>query len=207
MIDEEGRVPVARPAPVARPILEELAARWSPRAIAPDRPVPHSAVLTVLEAARWAPSSGNAQPWRYVLYDEEVSQERDLARATLKGGNAWARVAPVLLLSTVAKNWPGSDEPNPMALHDVGAASMALSLQAFAEGLVVHQLAGFDREAMRRVAQLPAGIDPVTLVALGYPGEIGDLPDKLQQRERGERARRPIGELAWRGTIDGPPVT
>ena len=206
MIDEEGPIPVARRAPVHRPILDELAARWSPRAIAPDRPVPHSAVLTVLEAARWAPSSGNAQPWRYVLYDEEVVEAREGARATLKDGNTWARSAPVLLLCAVATTWEGSDDPNPMALHDVGAASMALSLQAFAEGLVVHQLAGFDREAMRRVAELPAGIDPVTLIALGYPGSIENLPDRLQQRERRERSRRPVSEIAWRGAIHGDPV-
>lgn len=186
--------PVTRPAPTDHDILAAIRERWSPRAFDPQRPVTRKQLAHLFEAARWAPSSSNVQPWRYLVFDTAVSDARDRMRDCLADGNAWARRAPVLVLSVVLRWWPDSRDPNPSALHDVGAASMALTLQATADRLVAHQIAGYDRDCARRVAELPDGADPVALIAIGHPGQVVDLDQALAQRERAERSRRPVRE-------------
>lgn len=196
--------PSARPAPVDRPILSVLADRWSARAIDPARPVSPDLLLTMLEAARWAPSNGNAQPWRYLVFDDRVPEALAEARDCLNRGNDWARRAPVLLLSVVVHTWPDGDELNRMALHDVGAASLSLVLQGVAEGLVVHQMAGFDVERARSSFSVPRHVDPVAMIAVGYPGSVADLPEGKREREYRPRRRRPIDETAFLGGFTGP---
>ncbi len=205
--------PESRRAPVDHPILEVLAARWSSRAIDPDRPLDPSTLHRVLEAARWAPSSGNAQPWRYVVFDERVPAALEQARDCLSAGNAWARRAPALLLSVAVRSWPPRpgkpprDGHNPHAVHDVGAASFALMLQATAEGLVVHQMSGFDRELARDAFAVPADAEPMAMIALGHPGDPAQLPPDLAQREARPRVRRPVHETAVLGGFHGPGLT
>ncbi|HSK90503.1 MAG TPA: nitroreductase family protein [Euzebyales bacterium] len=199
-----GVVPARRPAPVEHEVLDVVRDRWSARAIDPAAGVAREQVARLLEAARWAPSSGNAQPWRYVVFDDTVPAARARARRCLRPRNAWAWAAPVLLVSAVQRCWPDSDEPNPSALHDVGAASMALCLQAVAEGLVCHQMAGFDRAAAREVCGLPSELDPVAFIAVGRPGRLGDLEPSRQRRELRDRRRRPISGTAFVGGCAGP---
>lgn len=198
------RSPARRPAEVDHPVLAVVRDRWSARAIAADVGVDRGDVATMLEAARWAPSSGNAQPWRYVVFDGTVPTERERARACLKPRNEWARAAPVLMVSAVCRTWPGSDEVNPSALHDVGAASMAMCLQATALGLVCHQMAGFDTQRAREICALPDGTDPVAFIAVGRPGRLADLDPSRRRRELRERQRRPIAETAFVGGYGGP---
>lgn len=195
-----------RPAATARPILEVLAGRWSSRAIDPDRPVPRSQVAVLLEAARWAPSSGNVQPWRYLVFDGDVPDALAAARSCLRRGNVWAHRAPVLLLSLVDRYWPDSTDPNPSALHDVGAASLSLVLQAMAEGLVAHQMAGFDRAQARERFAVPDRMDPVAFIALGHPGRADLLDDRRRAREQAPRRRRPVSATAFVGGWGGPPL-
>jgi nitroreductase len=195
-----------RPAPIDNPILEVLAGRWSSRAIDPDRPVPRSLVVVLLEAARWAPSSGNVQPWRYLVFDEDVPDALAQARGCLRRGNVWAHRAPVLLLSLVDRYWPDSTDPNPSALHDVGAASLSLVLQAMAEGLVAHQMAGFDRAQARERFGVPGRMDPVAFIAVGHPGRADLLDDRRRDREQAPRRRRPVSETAFVGGWGGPPL-
>lgn len=196
--------PASRPAPTDREILPALAERWSARAIDRTRPVSSAQVATLLEAARWAPSSGNAQPWRYLLFDERVPAARAQARDCLRRGNAWARLAPVLLLSVVELYWPGSDDRNPMARHDVGAASMALCVQATADGLVAHQMAGFDADRARELFGIEDRAAPVAMIAIGHPGPVGVLDAGRRDRETAPRTRRPVAEIARLGGFDGP---
>lgn len=195
--------PLFRPAPINHEILSVLAGRWSSRAIDPDRPVPSHQVARLLEAARWAPSSGNVQPWRYLVFDDSVPEAREQARGCLRRGNAWAQRAPVLLLSLVARWWPDSTDPNPSALHDVGAASMSLCLQAAADGLVAHQMAGFDRQMARERFAVPDGTDPVAFIAVGHPGRADLLDERRRDREQAPRRRRPISQTAFVGGCDG----
>lgn len=194
-----------RPAPTDHEILPLLAGRWSSRAIDPERPVASDQLARLLEAARWAPSSGNVQPWRYLVFDDSVPEARDRARGCLRRGNAWAHRAPVLLLSVVARWWPDSTDPNPSALHDVGAASLSLCLQAAADGLVCHQMAGFDRQTARERFAVPDGMDPVAFIAVGHPGRADLLDDRRRDREQAPRRRRAIAETAFVGGCHGRP--
>lgn len=193
-----------RPAPADRVILPALAGRWSARAIDPSRPVSRAQLATLLEAARWAPSSGNAQPWRYLVFDDDVPQAREQARGCLRRGNAWAHRAPVLLLSLVDLYWPDSDDRNPLAPHDVGAASMALCVQAAADGLVAHQMAGFEPELARARFGIGDRMAPLAFIAIGHPGPIALLDDRRRERETAPRRRRPVSDSARVGGCDGP---
>lgn len=198
---------VLRPAPTDHEIHPLLAARWSTRAIDPERPVASAQLARLLEAARWAPSSGNVQPWRYLVFDDSVPEAREQARGCLRRGNTWAHRAPILLLSVVARWWPDSTDPNPSALHDVGAASLSLCLQAVTEGLVAHQMAGFDRELARERFAVPDGADPVAFIAVGHPGPPDLLDDHRRKRERAPRRRRTIAETAFVGGYEGRPFS
>lgn len=202
--------PDSRRALVEHPIIDVLASRWSSRAIDPTRPLDPVTVERLLEAARWAPSSGNAQPWRYIVFDSRVPEALERARDCLSQGNAWARAAPTLLLSVAVRSWPvRPDKParpgdNPHAQHDLGGASMALMLQATAEHLVAHQLSGFDRGRARQQFEIPDDADPMAMIALGHPGDPTRLPADLAKRESRARVRRPLSETAFLGGYGGP---
>jgi nitroreductase/acyl dehydratase len=185
-----------------------LAARRSPRAIDAEAPVGPAAVDRLLQAARWAPSSGNAQPWRYVVLDARTPGQLDAARDLLNTGNAWARAAPVLLLSAAARRFPAwhplAGEENPTALHDLGAASHAVAVQGAADGLVVHQMAGFDHAGVRSLLQLPEHWDPVALIAVGHPGDPALLPQPHRDRESAPRERQPAHDFTYLGDASTP---
>ncbi len=189
-----------KPADTTHPIHELFRHRWSPRAFS-DRPVERDTLLSILEAARWAPSSFNEQPWRFLVARQE--DEAEFARmmgCLMEVNQTWAQSAPVLMIS-VAKMHFGDDPSNTNrhAFHDVGLATSQLVLQALDHGLYVHQMAGFERETTREVYRIPEGFEPVAGMALGYPGEAEQLPDKLAERERQPRARMPLGELVFDG--------
>ncbi len=211
-VDAPGGDPLPDPASSDAPqavLLAPVAARVSTRAFDPDRPVEPAVLRRVLEAARWSPSSGNAQPWTYLVLDDEAPDARERARGLLRRGNAWARAAPVLLLATARTAFPPTPgkpaRANPHAWHDVGAASLALALQATAEGLASPAMAGFDRDGAREAFGLPEGVDAVALIALGHPGDPAALPPDLAARE-GARRRRPLDAVARRAHWDGPPL-
>lgn len=187
-----------KPAETAHPIHDLLARRWSPRAFA-DRPVAPDILKSLWEAARWAPSSANAQPWSFLVATRDDAQEFGRMLGCLVEGNQiWAKQAPVLMISVAAKLDRDKD-PNAHAWYDVGQAVMGLSVQATALGLFVHQMAGILPDKIREVYQIPDSHEPVTGIALGYPGTPEQLPDKLRQRELAPRTRKPIGEFVFAG--------
>jgi len=194
--------PTLRPA-TSRPIHPLLAGRWSPRAIDANRSVDPAVVARLVEAARWAPSSANEQPWRFVVTDDRVPDARERARACLNEGNAWAKAAPVLMLTVAQTVWlhntrkPGQEHSG--ARYDLGAAALSIVLQATSEGLVAHQMGGFDRDRASASFELPDGFAPVTMIAVGYPGNITQLTERNQQREQQPRSRRELGEIAFLG--------
>lgn len=203
--------PTGRPAPVDVAIHPLLAARWSARGLDHDRAVAPEEVRALLEAARWAPSNGNAQPWRFVVADDRTPEARERLRACLRPGNAWARAAPVLVLTLAAREFPPREgkppRTNPHAWHDTGAATLALALEAAARGLVAHPMAGFDRAAAEEAVGAPADLDAVTLVAVGYPvTDPAALPEEVAERDARPRQRRPVDESAWLGRLEGVPV-
>jgi nitroreductase len=168
----------------AYPIDEVMARRWSTRAFE-DRPVEREKIMTLLEAARWAPSCFNEQPWRFLVFDESNPEAFESARACLVEGNAWARKAPVLLLSTARDNFAKGEKFNRTAQHDVGLATESLMLQAVELGLAAHGMAGFDVERARREFNIPDGFTVLAMIAVGYPyrGRLEDLDEKLRAKE------------------------
>ena len=192
-----------KPAQTQFPIHELLKKRWSPRAF-DERSVEADKLLSLFEAARWAPSSNNGQPWLFLVATKENNLEyARLFNCLVESNQAWAYRAPVLLLS-VAKLQFEDGSPNRHALHDTGMAAENLVLQATALGLVAHQMAGFRIDQARTDCQIPEGYDPVAVIAIGYPGDPALLPDRLRARETQLRVRKPLTELVYSAIWEQP---
>lgn len=184
-----------KPAQTDFPIHELLARRWSPRAF-DERPVDIQLLRSLLEAARWAPSSNNEQPWRFIVANKDHQTEWNrLFECLAEGNRSWVVRAPVLMLSIASMNFEDDGTPNRHAFHDTGLAVENLVLQATAHGLAAHQMAGFDVEKARVDLRIPEGCEPVAMIAIGYPGDSTVLPDRLRERELRPRDRRSI--TAW----------
>ena len=180
-----------------------LRRRWSPRAF-DDRPIEQEKLRSLFEAARWAPSSNNGQPWRFLVATNNHKTEYDrLFDCLVEGNQKWAHRAPVLILS-VAKLQFEDGSPNRHALHDTGMAAENLALQATALGLVVHQMAGFDIERARADCRIPDGYEPVAMMAVGYPGDPAILSERLRAREVQPRIRKPVTEFVYATTWQQP---
>lgn len=182
------------------PIHDLIARRWSSRAFDPDRSISPDVILALLEAARWAPSCGGDQPWRYVLCHRAThARPWELAYACLSPGNqSWAGHAPLLIL-VVADNFMGDGRYNRWGQYDTGAATLNLSLQALDQGLIAHQMGGFDSNRVRRVFGIPAQCTPMAIVAVGYPAGEESLAEDLRTRERQPRSRKPLAENFYEG--------
>jgi len=180
------------------PVHELIRNRWSPRAFA-DKPVSAEILRSLFEAARWAPSSNNEQPWAYLVATRDDAENFAKMLSVLVEFNAnWARNAPVLALS-VAHLKTQQGKPNGVALHDVGSATAQLTFEANSRGLLVHQMAGFDAEKARQAFAIPADWQPVAAMALGYPGDPASLSDRLRERELAPRMRKPVSEFVMSG--------
>ncbi|HAP38581.1 MAG TPA: nitroreductase [Nitrospira sp.] len=194
-----------KPAETQFPIHDLLQRRWSPRAFA-ERMVEPDTLRSLFEAARWAPSSNNEQPWHFILGTKADPSGYDRLLACLKEGNKkWAFRAPVLILSVARLNFEDEGTPNRHAWHDTGMAAISLSLQATALGLIAHQMAGFDVEKARADLGIPAGFEPVAMIALGYPGDPAILDERLRQRELAPRERKSAREFVAVGRWNEPP--
>jgi nitroreductase len=177
------------------PILPVMAERWSPYAYDP-RPVEREKLLSCLEAARWAPSSYNEQPWTFIL--AERTDAAAFAKALdclVEGNQAWAKNVGVLLLTVVARSFTKNGKPNAACEHDVGLAAGNMVLQATALGLQGHQMIGIVAAKVRAAYQVPDGHDPLTAIALGYPANVSaGTTDPLGQRDLTPRGRKPLSE-------------
>ncbi len=189
---------MSKPAETQVPVHELIRERWSPIAFS-DRPLEREQIVSLLEAARWAPSSYNGQPWSYLIATKDEPEEFERLASCLVEGNSWAKRAPLLLLAVAALNFTHNGKPNNHAFHDVGLANENLVLQATSLGLVVHQMAGFLPEKAREVFAIPEGQVPLTMIAVGYHGQVSDLSESQQQRELSARSRKPLEELAFTG--------
>jgi nitroreductase len=181
------------------PVHELIAARWSPYAFS-DRPVPREEVLSLFEAARWAPSSFNEQPWSYLVAIRDDPEAFDTMLSCLVEGNRlWAKAAPVLALGCTSLHFARDGRPNAAAVHDLGLASANLVLEATARGLAVHQMIGILPERAREVYHVPEGVQPLTGLAIGYAGDPDSLPEKLRDRDRARRPRKPLSAFVFAG--------
>ena len=170
--------------------------RWSPRAFRNEMP-PRDALLRLFEAARWAPSSGNGQPWQFVVTSIENPQAYEKLFATLHPANqAWVGSAPLLVMA-VMEALRDNGRSNLWAPYDLGQAVANLAIQATAEGLFVHQMAGFDREQAKVAFNLPEQFEPMTVFVIGYPGDPDSLSDDLRERELAPRERKPLSSFTF----------
>ena len=181
-------------------ILPVIEHRWSPRAFA-DREVSPADLAKVFEAARWAPSSSNEQPWSYLLGLRNSDTFNKIASALAGFNQSWAPKAPALILGVTRTRFARNGNPNNYALYDLGAATAFLILQATAMGLVTHQMAGFDQDAARKGLGIPEEYALGSVMALGYQDEPATLPnDKLIETETTPRTRKALSEFvltAW----------
>lgn len=186
------------------PIHELLAERWSPYAFE-DRPVPEADLRSLFEAARWAPSSYNEQPWSYIVATKEDPEEFErLLSCLVEGNQVWAKAAPVLALGIVSLRFKRNDQVNRAAVHDLGLAAGNLLVEATARGLFVHQMIGILPDRAREIYGIPEGFEAWTGLAIGYKGDPTSLPDRLRARDLAPRQRRPLREFVFGGKWGNP---
>jgi nitroreductase len=193
-----------KPAQTEYPIHDWIAARWSPVGFVDD-PIDPAQVRSLLEAARWAASCFNEQPWSFIVAHREDAEEFErLLGCLVEGNRVWARRAPLLVLSVAKMTFDRNGRANRWALHDVGLAVANLTLQATALGLSVHQMGGIEVERAREVYGIPDGHEPVAGIAVGRASDPDGLPDQLRARQTAPRSRKPQSTFAFRGTWGRP---
>jgi nitroreductase len=188
-------------------ILDLIRRRWSPRAFDASRPIERAELRRVFEAARWAPSSFNDQPWRFVVADRWRTPESFAAMFdTLDASNrAWAGQAAVLALVVTARHLKRTGAPNRNAWYDAGQAVAFLSLQATSVGLGLRQMEGFDRDRARERFGVPDGFEPLVMMAIGYPGDPETLSsERHRAAEVQPRSRQPVAEFTFEGAWGVP---
>lgn len=178
------------------PINKLISDRRSPLAF-DDTPIDAPDLDAIFEAARWAASSYNAQPWRFVVVpkQDDPSSYRDVCGALAPGNQVWAMRAPVLAVGICATAF-ADGRPNAHARYDLGAAVAMLSVEATARGIALHQMAGINRDKLAELLHVPDDHDVVVCLAIGYEGDPEELPQSLQERAAAPRTRRPQSE--WR---------
>jgi len=181
------------------PIHDLLADRWSPYAFA-DKPVKEADLCSLFEAARWAPSSYNEQPWSYIVATKDDTKEFQTLLSCLNDANqAWACNAPVLALGVVNLKFALNGLDNRAAVHDLGLASGNLCAEATARGLFVHQMIGILPDKAREIYGVPEECEVWTGLAIGYKGNPQDIPENLRERDQTPRQRKPLSAFVFSG--------
>jgi nitroreductase len=179
------------------PVQELMTTRWSPYSFA-NRAVPDVDLRSLFEAARWAASSYNEQPWSFIVATQADKQEHDqLVSCLVPGNQAWAKAAPVLAICCTSTRFVLNGNPNAAAQHDLGLATGNLMLEATARGLMVHAMIGILPDRVRQVYQVPENVLPLTGIAIGYLGDPNLLPEKLRERDLVTRTRKPLAQFVF----------
>ncbi len=186
------------------PIHELLAERWSPYGFE-DRPVAQADLRSLFEAARWAASSYNEQPWSFFVATKENPEEfARLLSCLVEGNQGWAKAAPVLVLGVVSLKFSRNNKDNRAAVHDLGLAAGNLLVEATTRGLCVHQMIGILPDKAREVYQIPEHSEAWTAIAIGYKGDPAKLPDALKERDLAPRQRKPLSQFVFTGKWGQP---
>ncbi len=177
------------------PIIDLIKQRWSPRSFS-TKQVNAEQINSLLEAARWAPSSSNEQPWKY-YYGVKGTEGFEKILSCLSGGNQpWAKNASVLFIAATRKTTEGKGSVNDWAEHDLGLANMLLILQATLMGIYTHPMAGFDKAKTIATLFLDDDIKPICAIAIGYLDDADKLDEPFRSREKVLRTRKSIKEFA-----------
>lgn len=187
---------ISKPATSQQPIDPLIRKRWSGRAFIQDKPVTRDQIVSLMEAARWAPSCFGDQPWRYIVLDRFHNESAWLRGfdCLTEGNRQWVVTAPVLLLAVADTEFTRNGKPNRWGQHDTGAASENICLQAASMGLMAHQMAGYDKDKAREAFGIPRRFDMMSMIAVGYPASQGSLEGDTLKRELEPRKRAPLGD-------------
>lgn len=186
------------------PIHDLLAQRWSPYAF-DGRSVTPDDARALFEAARWAASSYNEQPWRFIVALRDDGEGFNQVLSCLVEANRqWAQHAGLLALTAIRTTFARNNKPNRVALHDLGLAAANLTLEATARGLHVHQMAGIEPDRAREVFSVPDGFEIATAIAVGYRTPAEQLQGELRDRETAPRTRRSLPKFVFGGQWDRP---
>lgn len=187
---------VANLAKTDHPISEIIAKRWSARAFS-TRPVEFSKLLSILEATRWAPSSRNEQPWRYIVFTNANPEMLKKAQSVLKEINNYAKRAPILICAITKKIYSDNASPNRLHFHDLGGANENMFLEAFNQGLIMHEMGGFDVQRAKEIFDVPNDYEIGIMIAIGYQDAYHVLPERLRHKSFTPRERKPLSEIVF----------
>jgi hypothetical protein len=184
----------------SRPVNDLSRKRWSPRAFL-EKAVEQEKLVSILEAARWSASGGNEQPWRFIIGLKPDETWEKLFSSLDDGNKVWCQTVPVLILAVANKisSWDGN--VSGYYQYDTGQALAHLSLEAMQQGLFVHQMGGFSKEAVARLFDIPDDFSTLTVTAVGYIGDAGSLPENLKKRELQPRVRKELREIVFNGSF------
>ena len=175
-------------------IHELITKRWSPVAFDPS-PVEYEQMHLLFEAAKWAPSARNAQPWRFIYATKEMPDYQVLLDLLDEQNQVWARTAPLLVLALAQVVSTYKNRPNRLAFYETGMAVSHLLLQATHMGLYVHQMSGYDLERARKTLMIPTRYEPTAMMAIGYKGDPAQLPGEVAAREGKKRERMEVSKF------------
>jgi nitroreductase len=178
------------------PINELIAKRWSARAFS-TRPVEKLKLLSILEAARWAPSSRNEQPWRYIVFTNENPEKLKKAQSVLKDINEYAKRAPILICAIARKTYSDNKNYNRLHFHDLGAANENMFLESFNQGLIMHEMGGFDVQKAREVFNIPEEFEIGIMIGIGYQDTYDVLPESIVEKASIPRERKSLSEIVF----------
>lgn len=181
------------------PVHEVIKNRWSPYRFLPDRKIPKEDLLSLLEAARWAPSSYNEQPWRFIIaFSEQTEEFEKLLSCLVKANQDWAVNASILMLGITHLTFDRNGKENRAAVHDLGAAASHLSFEATTRGIFVHQMIGIEPQKARKIYTVPEDYEVLIAIALGYPDlNMSATDDPLAVRDKTPRSRKTISEIVF----------
>ena len=190
-----------KPAITQQPIEPVIANRWSGRAYDASKHVSRDQVISLLEAARWAPSCFGDQPWRFIVWNKDESQAawKQGFECLVPGNQAWVMNAPVLMLVCADTLFGHNEKPNRWAQYDTGAAAENMCLQASSMGLMAHQMGGFDADKARLLFAIPDRYIPMAMVSVGYQADVSNLAGDELTRETAARSRKSLEELFFNG--------
>jgi nitroreductase len=191
---------ITKIAKTGHPVNELIAKRWSARAFS-TKPVERSKLLSILEAARWAPSSKNEQPWRYLIFTKDNPVRLMEAQSVLLESNSYAKRAPILICAIARKNYSEGEKYNRLHFHDLGAANENMFLEAFNQGLIMHEMGGFDVQMAIEIFRIPDDFEVGVMIAIGYQDKHSVLPERFRDKAYSPRERRSLSEIAFVGEI------
>lgn len=185
------------------PINKAARERWSPRAFK-DQPVEKEKLISLLEAARWAASGGNVQPWRFIVGIRPGETWNKIFNALDPSNQEWNEHVPVLIVAVGTKISPFDGKVSPVFQYDTGQAVSSLAIEAMHQGLHIHQMGGFSGEKIHSAFEIPDGYLTIAVIALGYIGDPVTLSEKLKKREMLPRERKPLEEIVFSGKFGNP---